>query len=113
MSNVTGILQKDGCICEHIDIHGVEDMDELSQELMGHVEHGKTPKVFQSWLRKYSLCTASQIGAWCRVDELERYFSMAQRKEGMVISLADQTLINIFVSACINMKDMHNMPETQ
>ena len=81
MSNITGILQKDGSICENSDIHGVEDMDELSQELMGHVEHGNIPKVFQSWLRKYRLCTASQIGAWCRVDELENTFPWLKEKK--------------------------------
>ena len=36
---------------------------------------------------------------------------MAQRKEGMVVSRADQTLMKIFVSACINMKYMSNTPE--
>ena len=106
MSNITSILQKDGSICENSDIHGVGGMDELSQELMGHVEHGKTPKVFQSWLHKYSLCTASQIGAWCRVDELGRYLPMAQRKEGMVISLADQTLIKN-IRVCMYKHERH------
>ena len=72
MSNVTGILQKDGSIYENSDVRGVEGMGELSQELMGLVEHGKTPKVCQSWLRKYRLCTASQIGSWCRIDELAK-----------------------------------------
>ena len=91
MSNVTGIWQKDCSICENNDILGVEGMEELSRELMLHVKHGKTPKVFQSWLRKYSLCTESQIGAWCRADELGKHLPMAQRKEGMVSSFADQT----------------------
>ena len=79
---------------------------------MLHVDHGKVPKVFPSWLRKYKLCSTIQIGALCRADELERYFSAAQIKEGMVISIADQTLITTFVSACINMKDMADIPES-
>ena len=47
MSDVTGILQKDGSICENSDVQGVEGKGELSQEVMSLCTHGNIPKVSQ------------------------------------------------------------------
>ena len=110
MSNITGIIQKDGTICETSDILGAEDMGESSQGLMLHVNHGKVPRVSQSWLRKYQRCSTSQIGALCDVTELDRYSVSAQRNENVVISVADQTYIKSFLATCFSMKDMADAP---